>query len=79
MEDTKKAEELKEKGNKYFNNGEYDHAAWKYSEAIELIKDNKVYWLNRALAYIKLGKYRKAVKDCSKVIEYAECFENGYT
>jgi hypothetical protein len=36
-------------------------------------------WLNRAAAYIKLRKFRKAISDCTRVIEYAECFENGFT
>lgn len=27
-------------------------------------------YTNRALAFIKLGKYKKAIKDCSNVIEY---------
>lgn len=77
--DAQKAEELKLKGNTYFANREYEHAVWKYSEALELVKDNKVLWLNRAIAYIKLGKFRKAMRDCTKVIEFAECFENGFT
>ena len=36
-------------------------------------------WLNRALAYIKLKKFRKAISDCTKVIDYSECFESGFT
>lgn len=87
MEDRKKkreecarqAEILKIKGNEYFSNAQYDHAVMKYSQALELIKDVKAIWLNRALAYIKLDKFRKAAKDCTKVLDYAECFEDGYT
>ncbi|CAK68186.1 unnamed protein product (macronuclear) [Paramecium tetraurelia] len=78
-EDMKKAEELKNKGNEYYSKGDYDHAAWKYSQALELVKDNKTLWLNRAITYIKSNKNKKAINDCTKVIEYAECFENGYT
>lgn len=43
-----------------------------------MVKDNKSLWLNRAIAYIKLNKNKKAISDCSRVIDYAECFENGY-
>ena len=75
----KKAEELKTRGNKYYSEGQYDHAAWKYSEALELVKDNKTLWLNRAISYIKLNKNKKAISDCTRVIDYAECFEKGYT
>ena len=32
-------------------------------------------YTNRALAFIKLKKYRKAIKDCTNVIEYMEVFE----
>ena len=41
------------------------------------IKDIKSIYTNRALAYIKLGKYKKAVADCKNVIEYMEIFEKG--
>ncbi|CAD8101303.1 unnamed protein product [Paramecium primaurelia] len=78
-EDMKKAEELKQKGNDYYSKGDFDQAAWKYSQALELVKDNKTLWLNRAIAYIKSNKNKKAINDCTKVINYAECFENGYT
>ncbi|CAD8205846.1 unnamed protein product [Paramecium pentaurelia] len=78
-EDMKKAEELKQKGNDYYSKGDFDQAAWKYSQALELVKDNKTLWLNRAITYIKSNKNKKAINDCTKVINYAECFENGYT
>jgi hypothetical protein len=32
-------------------------------------------YTNRALAYIKLKKFKKAIKDCTNVIEYMEIFE----
>ena len=35
---------------------------------------NSIY-TNRALAYLKLKKYKKAIKDCTNVIEYMEVFE----
>ena len=30
------------------------------------------------MAYIKLGKYNRAIDDCTKVLEYIELFEKGY-
>lgn len=36
-------------------------------------------WLNRALAYIKLNKNKKAINDCTKVLDFAEAFEEGFT
>lgn len=38
------------------------------------IKDIKSIYTNRALAYLKIGKYDKAIKDCTNVIEYIEVF-----
>lgn len=35
----------------------------------------KSIYTNRALAFIKLGKFKKAIKDCTNVIEYMEVFE----
>jgi len=30
---------------------------------------------NRALCYIKIGKFGKAIEDCTKIIDYYEVFE----
>ncbi len=30
------------------------------------------------MAYIKLKKYTKAIEDCTRVIDYCECFEEGF-
>ena len=37
----------------------------------------KSIYTNQALAFIKLGKYKKAIADCTNVIEYMECFEKS--
>lgn len=37
----------------------------------------KTVYTNRALAYIKLGKFKKAVADCVNVLEYMEVFEKA--
>ncbi len=76
--DMKKAEELKNIGNEFLKNEELDKAIDKYTEALEFQKDNKAIYLNRAWTYIKKKKFGKAILDCTKVIEYAECFEKGF-
>jgi tetratricopeptide repeat protein 12 len=48
--------------------GDYKKAVEFYTLALEHIKDIKSIYTNRALAYIKLKKYKKAVKDCTNVI-----------
>lgn len=43
---------------------------WACNYLIIKIKDIKSIYTNRALAYIKLKKYKRAIKDCTNVIEY---------
>ena len=42
---------------------------------VSQIKDIKSIYTNRALAFIKLKKFKKAINDCTNVIEYMEVFE----
>ena len=58
---------------------DYKEAAELYSKGLDAFKDIKALWTNRALAYIKLKKYAKAIEDCTRVLDYCECFEEGYT
>lgn len=46
-----------EKGNEAFKAGDYPSAIGHYTEAILADKSNPTYPLNRAAAYLKLGKY----------------------
>ena len=55
--------------------GDYQKAVEWYTLALEHIKDIKSIYTNRALAYIKIKKFKRAIKDCSNVIEYMEIFE----
>lgn len=48
--------------------GDYQKAMECYTLALEHIKDMKAIYTNRALAFIKLKKYAKAIKDCDNVI-----------
>lgn len=66
------ADELKEKGNEAFKNGDYEKAIALYTKAIKLSSedgDNAVYFKNRAAAHLKRGGYQQAVDDCSKSLE----------
>ncbi|CAD8198045.1 unnamed protein product [Paramecium pentaurelia] len=66
------AEQLKKKGNYYYSNKNFEEAITQYSEALELIQDNAVLLLNRAIAYIKISKFQQAIIDCTKVLEIAQ-------
>jgi tetratricopeptide (TPR) repeat protein len=74
----KEANELKLKANKLMKDGKHAAAIQTYTEAIEVYRSNKYLWSNRALAYIKLGKFKEAEDDCTKMLEYAELLEDGY-
>lgn len=57
--------------------GDYQKAMQYYTLALQhvfyfiiQIKDIKSIYTNRALAFIKLKKYKKAIQDCTNVIEY---------
>lgn len=76
--DQKAADILKDEANKFMQEKNYEKAIEKYSEAMDIKKDFKILYTNRALAYIKVEKYEEAMKDCTKLLDFVECFENGY-
>ncbi|XP_076292641.1 tetratricopeptide repeat protein 12 [Lasioglossum baleicum] len=59
-----RADTMKRIGNGAFREQNYEKAVTYYSKAIEQRKDSSVLWNNRALAYINLGLYEKALQDC---------------
>lgn len=77
--DKKIAEEFKEKGNECMKRGLYRTANKHYSEALDHKKDMLTLYTNRALCRIKLEMWIEAVDDCTRVLEYCEVFDNGYT
>ena len=75
----KVAIELKEKGNMCLKKGLYKSANKHYSDAIEEAKDMLQLYTNRALARIRLEMWQDAVDDATRVLEYAEVFDECYT
>ena len=63
-------DELKNNGDDNLKNENYNAALDFYSEALELGKFDKTYaiYLNRCLAYFKLGKYEKALETSNKAL-----------
>ena len=74
-ESQRKSLKLKEEGNNYFKEKRYKKAIEKYSEAIEETRGMMYLYTNRAMAYIQVGEYNKAIEDCDRVIQYYELFE----
>lgn len=81
-EDKAEAESLKEQGNQYLVQRDYDSAIDCYSKAIQ--KDGKgekshIYYANRAAAYIYLKQYEKAIEDCEEAIRLCPSYIRAYT
>jgi len=64
-------------GNSRVKAGDYLAAVECYSRAIEVVKSEKSYYTNRALAYLHVFDYAAAAKDCLTAIDIYECFECG--
>ncbi|GMT05549.1 hypothetical protein PENTCL1PPCAC_27723, partial [Pristionchus entomophagus] len=69
MASSQSAEELKNLGNKYFQNHKYNEAVDAYSKAIVKNPDIATYFTNRALCYIYLKLWEKAAVDSRKAAE----------
>ncbi|KAJ1918525.1 Small glutamine-rich tetratricopeptide repeat-containing protein 2 [Mycoemilia scoparia] len=73
------AEAKKLQGNQELIKGNYKEAIKYYTEAIELVGTNAVYYGNRAAAYSQLGDHQNAVSDAQKSIEIDPKYAKGYS
>ncbi|CAA2968269.1 outer envelope 64, mitochondrial [Olea europaea subsp. europaea] len=62
------SELLKEKGNAAYKGKQWNKAVTYYTEAIKLNETNATYYSNRAAAYLELGCFQQAEKDCTEAI-----------
>ncbi|KAJ3559313.1 hypothetical protein NM688_g424 [Phlebia brevispora] len=62
------AQSHKDKGNQAFKAADYASAVGHYTTAILADPEDYTYPLNRAAAYLKLGKYKDAERDCTTVL-----------
>lgn len=56
----KKANDIKDRGNTYVKQTDYDKAIEAYTEAIGVYPNDPVYFINRALCYLKLERLVKS-------------------
>lgn len=76
--DLKESNILKDRGNECLKKGLYKTAEQFYTDALDLRKDNKPLYTNRALTRIKRGDWEGAIADTTRVLDYCECFEDGW-
>ncbi|KAF9235174.1 hypothetical protein BU15DRAFT_78271 [Melanogaster broomeanus] len=65
---SEKARLAKDNGNAAFKAGDYATAIGHYTSAILADNNDPTFFLNRAAAYLKLGKNEDADRDCTKVL-----------
>jgi tetratricopeptide (TPR) repeat protein len=70
-----KSLKLKDEGNLMIKEGRFTKAIECYTDAINETRGMMVLYTNRALAYIRVEDWEKAIVDCDRVIEYYEVFE----
>lgn len=63
------AEQLKQKGNSHFNEGEFEKAVVFYSQAIQQYSLNPLLYTNRANARLKLSLWQEVIDDCLRSID----------
>ncbi|CRK96420.1 CLUMA_CG009836, isoform A [Clunio marinus] len=65
----KDAIELKDKGNMFVKNKDYESAIKMYTKAIDLCSDDAVFYSNRSQCYLSLEKYTECIDDANKAIK----------
>ncbi|XP_071632084.1 protein unc-45 homolog B-like [Temnothorax longispinosus] len=65
------AQEWNKKGNEEFEKGNWSEALSHYTNALKLDEDDtyKIYYQNRAAAFLKLRDYEKVVEDCNSALK----------
>ncbi|XP_052265226.1 uncharacterized protein LOC127867806 isoform X2 [Dreissena polymorpha] len=74
----KLSEEHKKQGNASFNNADFEEAIKCYSEAAKNDPVHHVYYGNRALAYIKVKKFKEALADSRRAVILKPDFPKGH-
>lgn len=74
----KKANDIKDRGNSYVKQADYDRAIEAYSEAINVYPHDPIYYINRALCYIKQEKFDDCVEDCEAAISLDKLCVKAY-
>ncbi|XP_047324297.1 small glutamine-rich tetratricopeptide repeat-containing protein [Impatiens glandulifera] len=73
------ADAFKILGNKALQSHSHSDAVELYTFAICLIKDNAIYYCNRAAAYTQIQHYEEAIRDCLKSAEINPNYSKAYS
>ncbi|KAH8265373.1 hypothetical protein KR038_005407 [Drosophila bunnanda] len=68
LERERVAQNFRKLGNAEYRRGNYETAMLMYTEAIENIRDSHILYINRALCFIKMGKFKRGIVDCDFVL-----------
>ena len=86
------AEEYKNEGNAHFKAGEFEKAIESYTMSLSLDTSNAIFagsrfslcrilliriLANRAMAYMKVKKYREAEEDCTRALKHDASYEKA--
>ena len=71
------ADHHKALGNSAYASHDFPRAVREYSQAIDLVRSEKVYYANRAAARVRMGEWEEAIKDCGTVLDIWEFIDRG--
>ncbi|XP_029459109.1 E3 ubiquitin-protein ligase TTC3 [Rhinatrema bivittatum] len=74
----KQSEAMKQRGNEEFSKEHYDSAVKYYTKALEGCPENHLLYGNRALCFLRMGKYKKALGDGKRAIVLKGNWSKGH-
>ncbi|KAJ0012530.1 hypothetical protein NQD34_016864 [Periophthalmus magnuspinnatus] len=81
MEEQQRKQEAvlqKDRGNAYFKEGKYEAAVECYGRGMEADSLNVLLPANRAMAYLKLERFKEAEEDCTKAISLDNTYSKAF-
>lgn len=73
-----RAETAFQEANAYRENGEFDLAIERYSDAIRLSSSDERFYNNRGMAHSQKGDYDRAIEDFTRAIQVCPHYALGY-
>lgn len=77
-EEKEKADKFKNEGNELMKQEKYKEALDFYNKAIEIDKNNAVYYCNRAAAHSKLNDFTNSIEDCKNALKIDPSYSKAW-